>query len=325
MGVGWHAWVMVSGGVFICYRRDDSAGWTGRLYDRAAATLGPDRVFVDVEAIAPGEDFAEAIEEILDRVETVLVVIGPRWLEIRDGEGSRRIEDPADYVRQEIEGALGRDLHVVPVFVGGAEMPSEGELPPEIRPLARRNSVSLRESHFGADVDGVLDVMQRGEPDRVANNLPSFGTSFVGRDEEQAEVKKLVWEARLVTITGFGGAGKNRLAIQVATELEEEFPGGVWLLALGALTDSGLIDVSAAEALGVLEDERRGLRRSVLDYLADRKALLVVDNCEHLLRGAADFVSDVISQTPECRVLATSREVLGVGGEVLAGSVPRVG
>lgn len=166
-------------------------------------------------------------------------------------------------------------------------------------------------------------------PDVVPNNLPTFATSFVGRDQELEEVKKLVRGARVLTITGVGGAGKTRLAIQSAVELVDEFPGGTWLIELGAITDPEYIDATAADALNVAQPPGHSIRDAIVDHLAGRRALLIVDNCEHLISGAADFVADVVAGAPESKVVATSRELLGVGGEVAYGmpslSMPRRG
>lgn len=350
MGVGWHSWVMLSGGLFINYRRDDSAGWAGRLYDRAVTLLGSDRLFVDVETIAPGEDFAEAIEEILDRVETVLVVIGPRWLEVRDGEGRRRIEDPEDYVRREIEGALVRELRVVPVLVGGAAMPSEQELPEKIRALARRNSLALRDTHFVGDVDRLLDVIPpasadmdiestkflRGleheilEHDRpldlsipTETNLDGGETSvplelaqFVGREQEVRDVSELLKGRRLVTLTGPGGIGKSRLALEVARQLGHVYADGVWRVDLSAVRDADLVPQRLADVMGLLVG-RGDAFRTVLQSVAGKRTLFLLDNCEHLIDSTSTIAARMMRALPGVSVMATSREPLRVAGEAV--------
>ncbi|MGH8946795.1 MAG: adenylate/guanylate cyclase domain-containing protein [Acidimicrobiia bacterium] len=156
-------------------------------------------------------------------------------------------------------------------------------------------------------------------PDIVPNNLPTLATSFVGRAQELAEVEKLIRGARLVTVTGVGGAGKTRLALQVAAELGNEFRGGIWLIELASITDPELIDAGAGDALGVGQQSGRSIREAIIDYLAEQEALLIVDNCEHLIHGAAEFIAEVMARAPGCRVIATSRELLGVGGEVAYG------
>ena len=193
-----------------------------------------------------------------------------------------------------------------------------------LRDLARSEQI------FQMDIDGVPgDFPPLRTPDMVPNNLPTLATSFVGRDQELEEVKKLIRGARVLTLTGVGGAGKTRLSIQAAVELVDEFPGGTWLIELGAITDPDYIDATAADALGVAQPPGRTVRESIIDHLVDRRALLIVDNCEHLISGAAEFVADVIAGAPEVKVAATSRELLGVGGEVAYGmpslAMPRRG
>jgi len=161
-------------------------------------------------------------------------------------------------------------------------------------------------------------------PDVVPNNLPTLATSFVGRDQELEEVKKLIRGSRVLTLTGVGGAGKTRLAIQSAVEMVDEFPGGTWLIELGAITDPEYIDATAADALGVAQPPGRSVRESIIDHLAGRQVMLIVDNCEHLIDGAAEFVADLIAGNVGTKVVATSRELLGVSGEVAYG-MPSLG
>ena len=159
----------------------------------------------------------------------------------------------------------------------------------------------------------------------LRSNLPAQVTSFVGRDVELREVKKLLEESRLVTLTGAGGCGKTRLAIEVAGELLEAFPDGVWLAELEAVSDPALVSQSLASALGIREDVSLGVggrappsvMERTIDYLDEKKLLVVLDNCEHLIEACAQVVNIVLRSAPEVRVLATSRERLGVGGEVL--------
>src|ERR687897_167523 len=159
----------------------------------------------------------------------------------------------------------------------------------------------------------------------LRSNLPAQVTSFVGRDVELREVKKLLEESRLVTLTGAGGSVKTRLAIEVAGELLEAFPDGVWLAELEAVSDPALVSQSLASALGIREDVSLGVggrappsvMERTIDYLDEKKLLVVLDNCEHLIEACAQVVNIVLRSAPEVRVLATSRERLGVGGEVL--------
>lgn len=153
------------------------------------------------------------------------------------------------------------------------------------------------------------------------NNLPVQLTSFVGRVREIADVKRLLATTRLLTLTGSGGAGKTRLALQVAAELLEEFADGVWLTELPALSDPALVSQTVAASLGLREQSERSIATTLAEFLQFRRLLLVLDNCEHLVAECARLVDQLLRGCPEIRILATSQTALGVPGEV-AFSVP---
>ena len=117
--------------IFVSYRREDSAGWAGRLVDDLAEKFGAANVFQDIHSITAGMDFVDAINETLQKTDCALVVIGPFWLSLRDEEGGRRLDDASDYVRLEVATALRRGSPVIPVLVGGAKMPAPASLPEE--------------------------------------------------------------------------------------------------------------------------------------------------------------------------------------------------
>jgi predicted ATPase/DNA-binding CsgD family transcriptional regulator len=151
---------------------------------------------------------------------------------------------------------------------------------------------------------------------RHLSNLPAEVTSFVGRRQELREVKRLLGTTRLLTLTGSGGAGKTKLALRAAAELSRGFPDGVWLVLLDSVRDPLLVPQAVFGALGV-QDLSAGLSLSSLtDYLAGKRLLLVLDNCEHLLDACAVLASTLTASCPELHVLATSRQALGVAGEV---------
>jgi predicted ATPase len=141
-------------------------------------------------------------------------------------------------------------------------------------------------------------------------------SSFVGREKELAEVKRLLGETRLLTPTGSGGCGKTRLALAVASELLEWFEDGVWMVELAPLAEPSLVAQAVASTLGVREQPGRSLTETLSDYLASKKVLLVLDNCEHLIEACAKLAESLLRSCPELRVLATSREALGIAGEV---------
>jgi len=141
--------------VFISYRRDDAAGYAGRLEEALESRLGRGSVFRDVLDIAPGADFVEAIRQRLDGAQTVLVLIGPRWAG-GDTPGKRRIDDAQDFVRLEVQEALASGAHVIPVLLPGATMPREADLPAPLQPLARRNAMTLGDTHWSADIERLV-------------------------------------------------------------------------------------------------------------------------------------------------------------------------
>jgi predicted ATPase/class 3 adenylate cyclase/Tfp pilus assembly protein PilF len=151
--------------------------------------------------------------------------------------------------------------------------------------------------------------------DALPNNLPHQLTSFVDRVREMAEVKRLLSAGRLVTLTGSGGCGKTRLAIQAAADLVDGFGDGVWLVELAALADHALAPQAVASAVGVREQPGRPLLATLSDHLQSRRLLLVLDNCEHLLAACAHLAYTLLSACPDVRILATSREPLGIAGE----------
>jgi hypothetical protein len=141
-------------GIFLSYRRNDSAGYAGRLFDRLTAHFGDDRVFMDVDTLVPSERFASKIERAIAGADAMLVLIGPRW-----AEEAPRLADPDDFVRREILAALRVDCRVIPVTLDGAAIPDESALPEELRAVVRREGVSLRHAEFGRDADHLVDVL----------------------------------------------------------------------------------------------------------------------------------------------------------------------
>jgi uncharacterized membrane protein YeaQ/YmgE (transglycosylase-associated protein family) len=148
-------------GIFISYRRDESAGYAGRIADSFQDHFGEDKIFRDIDSIEPGLDFAEAIERAVGSSEVVIAVIGKNWLTATDAAGHKRLEDTNDYVRMEIAAALQRNIRVVPLLVQGASMPSANELPDDLAPLARRNAFELHDTSWRDDVRRLTSVLER--------------------------------------------------------------------------------------------------------------------------------------------------------------------
>jgi hypothetical protein len=152
--------------IFISYRRADASWPALWLADRLARQFGDDAVFQDVESIRPGDDFAAEIEAGMESCSVLLAVIGPRWL-AEENDAGRRLDDPQDWVRLEIESAMRRGILIVPVLVDGARMPSASELPPSMQSLAGRQAVTLSPASFDARrLVSVLDaaLAQKGKP-----------------------------------------------------------------------------------------------------------------------------------------------------------------
>ena len=149
----------------------------------------------------------------------------------------------------------------------------------------------------------------------IPNNLPVQMTSFVGREGEIAEIKQLLDKTRLVTLTGSGGTGKTRLSLQVASEILDGFKDGVWLIELAPITDPELVPKTVANLLGIREEPARPIIATLLDWFSDKELLLILDNCEHLLDTCARFTDSVLRASRGIRILASSREALGIAGE----------
>ena len=143
-------------GIFISYRREETAAYAGRIRDRLVQEFGQDQVFMDVDTIELGLDFTKVIDEAVAEVDILLCIIGRDWLIIEDGNGKPRIDDPADFVHLEIANAIKRDIRVIPILVGNAEMPTADQLPPDLPSLSKRNALKLSDTRFHTDVDQLI-------------------------------------------------------------------------------------------------------------------------------------------------------------------------
>ncbi len=160
------------------------------------------------------------------------------------------------------------------------------------------------------------------------NNLPAELSSFVGREHQLTELRQLLRKSRLITLTGPGGAGKTRLALRLAADVVDRYPDGVWLVDLAALNDPRLLDQTVASACGVREEGRRPIVEVFDEWLSKRKTLLILDGCEHLVDASSSLGSRLLRFCPKLTILVTSREPLGVPGELIwrtpSLSVPRM-
>ena len=197
-------------------------------------------------------------------------------------------------------------------LIGQCLAKDPGDRPPSTQAVRRvlEDDLERLRFHNRTRTLTVHDLEGAGE---IPNNLPHALSSFVGRMEELRVVQELLASHPLVTLTGAGGAGKTRLAIEAArTHLQGSASGGIWLIELAPLSDAALLDKTVMTAMGIAEQADRSPRESVLDRLAPLEALLVLDNCEHLVDAAADFVDALFRRCRDVRVLATSREPLGL-------------
>ena len=182
----------------------------------------------------------------------------------------------------------------------------------------RLRDLSGVERLFQVRADGLRVEFPRVRTvDAVPGNLPAQTTSFVGRDVEVKELAELVRAHRLVTLTGVGGVGKTRLAVQVAAELVPEFADGVWLVELAPVGDPAAVPDAVATELGITQQPGTSVTDHIADTLAGRRILIVFDNCEHVLDAAADLIETILGRSSTVSVIATSREGLRVGAEHL--------
>lgn len=151
-------------GIFISYRRDDAQGWAGRLGEDVAKSFGDVARFFDLASIAPGADFLVEIERAVTAADAVLVLIGPRWLDLRDRHKTRRLDDPNDVVAAEVALALTHSAPVIPVLLGGATMPGAAALPEKLQRLARRNAFELSDSRWEHDRDRLFSALEISTP-----------------------------------------------------------------------------------------------------------------------------------------------------------------
>jgi TIR domain len=181
----------MSGGVFISYRREDSRGVAGRIYDRLSDRLGSENVFFDVDNIAPGLDFVDVLTERVSVCDALVAVIGKDWLASADKTGRRRLDNSEDFVRVEIEAALKRGVRVIPVLVEDAAMPQADELPESLRKLARRQGVVIDHARFNSDVERLIRVLSEIEEQvyRVNLRAPSAAPQSHSLAVEQAPAK----------------------------------------------------------------------------------------------------------------------------------------
>lgn len=279
-----------------------------------------------------GDSFFVAFSSAMDAIQAVIqaqkVLAAHRWtngVSVRVRMGLHTGEPQISEL-----GYVGIDVHraarIAAAAHGGQVLLSQttrdlvaGELPDGVtlRDLGEHRLKDLREPkrlyqlimhELPADFPPIKSL------DALLNNLPHQMTSFIGRQAELAELKRLLNEKRLLTLTGPGGSGKTRLALQAATEMVDQFRNGVFFVALAPLTDANLVASTIAQPLGIKETAGRSIADSLQEYLRSKSLLLILDNFEQVI-GAASLVAQLLTACRELKIIITSREALRIGGE----------
>ena len=285
-------------GVFISYRRSDTAPDATRLKARLDAAFGAEFVFMDVDSLRPGEPFKQVIEETIESIDVVLALIGHDWLTVTDAAGRRRLENAGDFVRLELATAFRFERVVIPVLLENASMPPAGELPGPLAALAQRHAIAVGEGSWDADLDRLVRRLEE-----VVDTIPpcpypgmvAFGRAdaarFFGREKEIGEIKERLSSQRLLCLVGPSGCGKSSLLeAGVLADLERTQaarwivrtlrPGGSPTRALGEALGAELDDTTTPEAFG------RAALAAIASQREAARLLLVVDQLEELFAQA---------------------------------------
>ena len=220
------------GNIFISYRRDDAAAWAGRLHMALERQFRRDQLFMDVDSIQPGLDFAKVIDVEVAKCDVMLVVIGKGWVDARDAGGRRRLDDASDFVRLEVESALRRDIRVVPVLVDGASMPKAEELPEGMRGLVRRQAWPLSHARFGAESEGLIGEISR-------HVTPGGGGAAAARTDWAGEASWFFFYllGGICLIAAVVGLGMGEFYMRFGGRFPNKGEGMPWFgLALGTAT-----------------------------------------------------------------------------------------
>lgn len=275
--------------------------------------------------------FARATEAATCALNMQLALVKERWpggidLKVRVAlhTGEAELRDEQNYAAHTLNRAarLRAIAHGGQVLISQSTWDLVRERPPE--------GAGFRDlgSHRLKDLTQPEHVFQLTHPelprefpplkslDGLPNNLPLQLTGLVGREREIIQVKKLLAESRLVTLTGAAGCGKTRLALQVGAEMLDEYPDGVWFVDLAPVADPSGVARTAASVLGITEPPGRSILEFMTEHMKSRELLLVLDNCEHLLSASTEVAATLLRSCPSVRVLATSREPLGIPGEI---------
>lgn len=207
--------------IFVSYRRNDSQGEAGRLFDDLVTHFGEQKVFMDVAGIEAGRDFRKAIEESVANCGVLLVIVGPSWLTAKNEAGVRRLDDPADFVREEVAAALRRDIPVIPVLVRGAEMPRVEQLPDTLKDLAYRNCVELTHTRWRSDVQLLIEPLGRiiGIPGEIKAGSASAEAKVADQMRPSSQELASSSKANDVTASLFDAGSLQRIRRELAEHI----------------------------------------------------------------------------------------------------------
>ena len=286
-----------------------------------------------------GDSFCAAFHSASDAVNAALdaqrLFHNEAWtpvpIKVRMGihTGAAKLQDASKALRYSGYAAIALTQRIMSVGHGGQVLVSQaaqdlirGMLPTDIKLRDMGNhrfkDFAQTERIYQMVVPGLVnDFPPLQTFDAFPNNLPMQLTSFMGREKEQAEIANLIVKQRLVSLTGAGGIGKTRLSIQAGFALLNEFPNGTWLVELAPLSDSALLPQVIVNTLGLIEQANRPPQTILTDFLQKKRALLILDNCEHLIQACAQLAETLLHTCPDLHILATSRETLGVAGETV--------
>jgi predicted ATPase/class 3 adenylate cyclase/DNA-binding CsgD family transcriptional regulator len=313
--------------------------WETQPDEMAAAIARLDEVVSDaiaahhgVRPVEQGEGdsfviaFGRATDAVACALELQQASLAPIRLRIGIHTGEVRLRDEGNYIGP----TINRTARLRDLAHGGQTVLSGATEPLVVDQLPMGASLTDLGAHPLRDLPRPERVVQLCHPDLrnefpplrttnagAVNNLPVQLTSFVGRQTETNNLREALASNRLVTLTGAGGSGKTRLAVHVAAEVAAEFGDGVWYVDLAPITNPDVVPVTAARALGLPDQPGRSTMDTLLRFVRDRRLLVVLDNCEHLLDASATLVTSLLGSAQGVTVLATSREPLGVPGEAM--------
>jgi len=303
--------------LFISYRRADSAGWAGRLKDHLEARYGSELVWQDVDDIGPGEQWLAKILEALRSADAVLVIIGPRWLEL----GASRLGDPSDVLRQEIEAALASSSIVVPVLVGGAAIPRESDLPTSLRALAGRQAIGLLDGDWHRSVQLLTDGL-RTQLDRLRDSLPlpalqedvfdREGRFFAVLDRDPRQALQLARETLAVLERQLPHHPQDVFLLQMRGYFHKN-----QALALAALGEAD----ASEQALGKAERAFRVMRDELEAYLAGAyNGIGSVEAMRGRLSDSLHWIDRALALQPDDPAARHDRELVAKALRARAGS-----